>query len=387
MPRKKSQGREIMPEVPVNAKVLAWAREIRGLDVEGAARLLGISTDELCTYESGGKKPLVGFLRLMSSKYQINFGSLLMPEPLPRETPPIDHRERLGRRPLSMDTLLAIEEISEALELFQDIASEIPKIIPRLHIGEAQLDEDVEAVAARERRKFGVSIEDQRAWRSPDEARRRWRERIEDRGIFTYMISMQAYKELSGFSMLRENVAAICVNDREPTEGAKIFTLFHEYCHLLLRQTGVSDENNEDKVERFCNRFAASFLIPRKALIEAIGDIETPHEFSDADVRRLATRFRVSNRAMAMRLEETGLSPAGFYFKRTAPWDIPRPPEVEIVSERHPSYLRLRVKRIGKLHAGTVLEALKRHAINSFDASELMGLQPSSFAKVEKAIG
>lgn len=387
MPRKKSQERKQMPQVPVNGKVLEWAREIRGLDIETAAKLLGISADELRIYEAGGKKPLVGFLRSMSSKYQINFASLLMPEPLPREAPP-DHRQRQGRRPLLMESLLAIEEINEALDLFQDIAIEMPRIAPRLRIGEARLGDDVESVAARERRKFGVTIEDQRAWRSVDEARRKWRERVEDRGVFTYMMPMQAYKELSGFSMLRENMAAICINDKEPTEGAKIFTLFHEYCHLLLRQTGVSDENNENEVEKFCNQFAASFLIPRKPLIEAVGRVDLPHDFSDSDVRRLATRFRVSNRAMALRLEETVLAPPGFYFQRTASWDVPRPvEEVEPISERHPDYLRIRVKRIGKLHAGTILRAFKRGVINSFDASELMGLQPERFARVEKAIG
>src|SRR5258708_22518546 len=97
--------------------------------------------------------------------------------------------------------------------------------------------------------------------------------------------------ELSGFSISRDGLAAICVNDREPTEGAKIFTLFHEYCHLLLRKTGISDENSRNKVERFCNQFAASFLIPMSALTNAVGGIETPFEFPDADVKGFATRF------------------------------------------------------------------------------------------------
>jgi len=168
------------------------------------------------------------------------------------------------------------------------------------------------------------------------------------------MIPLQPPKELSGFSILRDDLAAICINDREPIEGAKIFTLFHEYCHLLLRQTGISDENNSNEIERFCNSFAASFLIPRNPLIEAIGGVQTPCEFSDADVKRLSARFRVSNSAMALRLEKTGLAPTGFYAKRTAPWDIqiePRP----VKSKRGPSPITIRIKRIGRLHAATVL--------------------------------
>jgi Zn-dependent peptidase ImmA (M78 family) len=317
-------------------------------------------------------------LRQMSSSYRINFTSLLMPTPLPIEKPPTDYRARSGY--LSVDTLVAIEEVNNALEVFEDIAGEIGRIVPKPHIGTAKLTDDPEVLSARERQRFGVSIEEQQSWHGLDDARRKWRRRIEDRGIFTYMISMPE-GELSGFSTLRDGLAAICVNDREPTEGAKVFTLFHEYCHLLLRQTGISDENNSNRVEKFCNEFAASFLIPRGPLVVATEGVQTPYEFSDSDVRRLSTRFKVSNRSMALRLEKAGLAPKGFYGRRTAPWDMPteRPP---VASQQQPSYTTLRVKRIGQLHAKTALRAFERNVINSFDASELIGLQPQYFPKL-----
>ncbi len=380
------KSQSAMPEVPVNGKVLQWARTIRGLDLDKAAELLGITPDELHAYESGAKKPLVGVLRNMSSKYRINFTSLLMPAPLPIRKPPTDHRMRHGERPLSIDTLVAIEEVIEALETFEDIADEDGRIVPRLNIGTASLNGDAEDIATRERRKLGVSIEEQWAWRSLAEARVQWRQRIEARGVFTYMIPLGPPDEVSGFSLLHDHLAAICVNDREPTEGAKIFTLFHEYCHLLLRQTGISDENDRSHLERFCNEFAACFLIPKTPLIDATGDIEIPHEFSDAEVKRLATRFRVSNRAMALRLEKTGLAPRGFYERRTGPWDLPSEPR-PVTSRRQPDYIRIRLKRIGRLHASTVLRAVDRRVINSFDASELLEIQPGAFGKVKATLG
>jgi Zn-dependent peptidase ImmA (M78 family) len=380
----RKQENEEMAVVPVNGKVLQWARQIRGLSLNDAAMILGVSSTELRSYESGGKKPLVGFLRKMSQRYRINFSSLLMPEPLPIEKLPTDRRVRRGRTPLSIDTLVAIEEITEALDTFQDIREGGSRIVPALHIGKAKLKEDPETVAARERKSFGVSIEEQKTWRGLGEARRKWRQRIEDHGVFTYMIPLPP-QELSGFSLFRDGMAAICVNDREPTEGAKIFTFFHEYCHLLLRKAGISDENNKDSLEKFCNAFAASFLIPRDALVSEIGDVQTPYDFPDSEIKRLSTRFRVSNRAMAMRLQETGLAPEGFYLRRTAPWDIPaesRP----MASESSPSPIRIRIKRIGKLHAKTVMRAVKKHAINSFDASQLIGLQPTVLPKVAAAL-
>jgi Zn-dependent peptidase ImmA (M78 family) len=234
-----------------------------------------------------------------------------------------------------------------------------------------------------------VSLAMQRSWRTQSKARIEWRKLVEQRGIFTYMIGLPI-GELSGFSLFREGLAAICINDREFNDGAKIFTLFHEYCHLLLRKAGISDENNRNQIERFCNQFAASFLIPRTHLTNtisaALGDIDTPYEFSDADVKRLSRGFLVSNRAMALRLEETGLAPTGFYARRTAPWDLPREPRPTATATQ-PSPVRMRIKRLGRLHTSTVLEAVNRKAINSFDASQLIGLRPEIFPKIEAALG
>jgi len=383
------QESELMAEVPVNGKVLKWAREIRGLRLDEAAELLSVSLDELEAYEAGEKKPLVGFLRIMSSKYRINFSSLLMPDPLPVKKLPTDYRQRFGKKRLSIDTIVAIEEVKEGLEVFKDISSTRKSPVHKAKLGRAALRDHPEELAAQERRKFGVSFEVQRSWRRLWKARIEWRKRIEERGVFTYMIAMPI-EELSGFSVVQDDLAAICVNDNESTEGAKIFTLFHEYCHLLLRKTGISDEKNENSVERFCNKFAASFLIPRNQLQYAIsailGDIPTPYEFSDADVRRLSQAFLVSNRAMAFRLEETRFAPKGFYGIRTAPWDVPPPPR-PMTPDSQPDYVRMRYKRNGRLHTSTVLEAIKRKAINSFDASELIGIRPQYFHKFEALLG
>jgi Zn-dependent peptidase ImmA (M78 family) len=380
---------ERMAEVPVNGKVLQWARNLRNLSIDDAALLLDISADELRKYELGAKQPLISFLRRMATKYQVNFAALLMPEPLPIEQRLTDHRVRQGRSPLSIETIVAMDDVAEALEAFADVAHESKRSIPALNIGSVSLNDDPETAATQERKQFGVSMQEQQSWRSLYAARLKWRQYIEDRGVFTYMVKMQSPTELSGFSLYQNGLGAICVNDRELTDGAKIFTFFHEYGHLLLRQGGISDENNTDRVERFCNRFAASFLAPRRWLKESVADnIEFPHEFSDGEVKELARRFRISNRAMAYRLEEVGLAPAGFYGRRTAPWDLPSPTSATKPPDKgKPNRITMQLKRYGRLHSFTVLQAEKRRLLNPFEASQLVGLRPASFQKLAKAIG
>ena len=379
-----------MPEIPVNGEVLKWARAIRGLTIDKAAEMLKISPEELRTYEAGLKKPLVGFLRLMAQKYRVNFASLLMPEPLPIPELPADFRSSSDARPLTMKARLAIEEVEEWLDAFEDIADEHGSLVPAIEIGSASLNDDPIRLAERERKRFGISFEEQREWENTSRARNRWRNKIEERGVFTYMIRMEM-EELSGFSILHDQLGAICVNDNEPTEGRKIFTLFHEYCHLLLRKAGISDENDSNGIEAFCNTFAGSFLVPENALRGVIGsefrNLKVPHEFSSDQVRLLSRIFHVSNRAMAVRIEQTGLAEAGFYRRRTAPWDMPKAvPKLSKDKKKKISQIKVRLKLLGKLHAATVLEALEHRAVNPSDASEMIGLRPASFDKLKKAV-
>jgi Zn-dependent peptidase ImmA (M78 family) len=381
--------RELMAEVPVNGKVLEWARQIRGLSLHDAAELLRISVTELGDFESGAKKPQVGILRQMAAKYRINFTALLMPEPLRRRKLPTDYRRRVGSARLSVDTYVAIEEVYEALEIFKDISATRKLPVRKPKLVRATLRDNPEELATQERRKFGVTLEIQHSWKHLYKARIEWRKKIEERGIFTYMLPLPT-DELSGFSVFHDDFAAICVNDRESTEGAKIFTLLHEYCHLLLRRAGISDEKNGNSIERFCNQFAASCLIPQTQLAAVVnmilGDIDLPSDFSDRDVKRLSNYFLVSNRAMALRLEKTGLAPNGFYARRTLPWDLPAEKQ-PIKPNSEPNPLRIRYKQMGQLHTSTVLEAVKRNAINSVDAADLIGIRPQFFPKLEALLG
>ena len=75
-----------MTNVPVNPKVIKWARDERGLDLAAAANLLGVPDAELEEIETGARLPSVGELRNIAAKYEIGFSSLLMPEPLPKTT-------------------------------------------------------------------------------------------------------------------------------------------------------------------------------------------------------------------------------------------------------------------------------------------------------------
>jgi Zn-dependent peptidase ImmA (M78 family) len=368
-------------QISVNGDVLKWARNERGFDRRSAARLLGIPEVELEAYEGGYKKPLVTLLRRMADKYEIAYVSLFLPEP-PAPLPKIHDFRTLTAgvaSSITHETAVAIQDVRDALERFAEMRAEDETAVslPRLEM--IRPKESPEDLAARMRRRFGVRIEDQQGW-SLSFARDEWRRRIEAVGVFVYLKPMNL-NDCRGFSMIHEGLAAICINDREESAGAETFTLWHEFCHLLRRQGGISDENRYNPVERYCNLFAASFLIPKTKLREILNSPTKPTVYGDSKVKQLANRFKVSNRAMALRLESTGLAPRGFYSARTAAWDVPkvRPKATAI---KGPTAVQRAARVFGRHHTKTVLRAYKSGLLTGADAHHMLDVPIPAFGRL-----
>lgn len=374
-------------EISVNPDVLKWARNERGLDRATAARLLTIPELELAALESGHKKPRVSLLHKMADKYEINYVSLFLPSPPPPVTKLHDFRTHSGgSATLTSETAVAIQDVRDALETFAEMRADDERAVPLPRLETLRPKESPEDLAARMRRRFAVSIEDQQGW-SLSFARDEWRRRIEALGVFVYLKPMNL-DDCRGFSMIHEGLAAICVNDREENAGAECFTLWHEFCHLLRRQTGISDENRYNRVERYCNLFAASFLIPKTKLREILKSPTKPIDYSDKRVKQLANIFKVSNRAMALRLEYTGLAPNGFYSKRTAAWDVPKIrtflPNQKM---KGPSAVSKAARRFGRHHTSTVLRGYESGLLSGSDAHAMLEVPIPSFKRLGLVVG
>ena len=128
------------------------------------------------------------------------------------------------------------------------------------------LTDDAAVAGERERRRLGIGVDDQFALKTKSKAFRFWRGHLEKSGVSVFQQKF-SIDDCRGFSLYdNANAPCIVVNKDDTAEVAKIFTLIHEYCHLLVREPGVSDHDARNPIEAFCNRFAAGFLIPTPSL-------------------------------------------------------------------------------------------------------------------------
>lgn len=119
--------------------------------------------------------------------------------------------------------------------------------------------------------------------------------------------------------------AAILINARDAVKS-RMFTLFHEYAHVLLgggslchpdpESLDASPKGSGAKIEGWCDDFAASILMPRTEFLEALQSARGAGELGNVDLS-LSRRFRMSRRAVRARAASEAASTARPHADRT----------------------------------------------------------------------
>jgi Zn-dependent peptidase ImmA (M78 family) len=374
-----------MVSIPINREVLVWAREQRGLSPEAAAERLNMPVGDLLELEGGARPPTLGVLERIASGYRFPLVTLLMPAPLPKRGHLQDFRAFEGHPAgrLAPETILAIEEAYTDLELMGDLKEAAPELFGVPLVPAYSLSDDPVRVAASERDRLTVETSEQFAWGDDREAFLRWREIAEAQGVFVYQMKLGG-DDTRGFAMWDDREIPISVIDAtESGYPAKIFTLWHEYAHLLLRMGGISNQNRNNSVERFCNAFAAHYLMPMSEFRHE-ASLAAPRAgvWGDLHVTRLAKRFRVSKSAVAIHLETARLVPEGFYGRMKALWGS-RPLPSTKGRATHPEKI---ANRLGGRHVSVVMDALRQGILNKIDAREYLDVSPDQFEAVEAEV-
>lgn len=174
---------------------------------------------------------------------------------------------------------------------------------------------EVEKFALEARKFFDITLADQM---SAKDARAFYvicRKKIEDKGIFVLHDSFPA-ADGSGFCLSHKKYPVIVINTKQQTRGRRLFTLVHELAHVLMQQTGISDPFvRQNSVERLCNQFAGSFLVPENYLAELLKGTSPANDPDVDDVAWVSRRLKISQQAAVFRLEQLKIFKAGSHDK------------------------------------------------------------------------
>jgi len=381
-------------EVSVEPKVLVWARESIGMSKPEVAKKLNASEDTVSKWESGQKKPtLIQLERLAKTIYKRPLAVFFLPEP-PKELPfPKDFRSLPPdkRKPFSSKTYLAIRRARRLQSLDSELTESLNRKIVT-QIGKTSLSDDPEIVANKTRERLGIEIQTQFSWENEPEALDEWKKTIENLGVLVLQIGIPI-EETRGFSLTEGNLPVIVLNLRDAING-RIFSLFHEYGHLLLNDSGICGDMGDQEylsdeaksIERFCNHFAGAILVPKDALLnhELVKSKEYPAHWTDEILKEIAETFKVSQEVILRRFVILGLATRDFYQKKREEWS---PPPKRGGGRGGRNWPKECIRKNGVPFVSLVLETHREEKITYRDVADYLAIRLKYLPKVEQLIG
>lgn len=357
-----------MAEVTVSATRLKSLFSNRHKDVSDVSKQLSLKTNLV---EATVKDTSIPFeeLEILAKFFKKPWSYLLIDKP--EVIPKFGHDNRTvenKKHPVSEEILQELQAAEAMLDTMIELFTENKISLPKVEIDE---DGITDSAANKVRDFLGITDKKQLGWRDEYEALRAWSEAIQETGIFVSQRGL-VDEHVRAFSLARKYQAVIVVSTKD-SPYARIFSLLHEYSHVLLRNTGVCDLNEEhSRTESRCNHFAATVLLPDSLIKEQLngfkftGDVEEDEE----TIRSLSKHFRVSQATLLVRLKTVGLL-TDPYFARL---------ETRRRSRRKSSkgsggdYYATAINKVGRKFAIDIFAALSDGKINRSDASAVLGV-------------
>ncbi len=298
-----------MTRVAVKGELLRWARERSGRRPEALAE----KVPRLSQWEQGESQPTLKQLENFARATFVPLGYLFLSEP-PVEAVPIPdlrtvRNEGVARpSPNLLDTIYVCQRRQS---WYRDWARTVGEE-PRAFVGSVKLDSPVEKTAAEMRRALGFDLNARRDCATWTDALRQFIAQADELGVLVMVVGVVGANnhrkldpdEFRGFVLADDLAPLVFVNGAD-TKAAQMFTLAHELAHLWLGESGLTDvaptSAPTQRIESWCNRVAAEFLVPLAVLHDEIVAVDPAGE-----VPRLARRFKVSTLVILRRMFDAG---------------------------------------------------------------------------------
>ncbi|MCA6071623.1 MAG: XRE family transcriptional regulator [Endomicrobium sp.] len=260
----------------INPNILKWAREAIGvscLDVVKKINKKSITETNLTNWENGNDFPTVGVAKILAKAYGIKFITLYLPD-IPKNIKPLkDFRGVETPNNFSKNFVFLMREIQGKQEWLREYLLS-QKRESLTFVGSLAISDSIDEVVSTLNK---ILLSDIEMHSKAENSLKTLTKKIESLGVFisigssfngNYRNSVQP-SEVRGFAIADKIAPFIFINSKD-TKNAQLFTLIHEFCHLLLGETGISDtsSDNQNPIESFCNKATAEFLMPTDKFIK-----------------------------------------------------------------------------------------------------------------------
>lgn len=203
---------------------------------------------------------------------------------------------------------------------------------------------------------------------------------IEGLGILVMHRSFGTDQAAGIYAHIEDGPHTIVINSSKSSKARKLFTLAHEFCHVLLRAEGASNPSViKNSVEKFCNKFAAYLLAPDSLVAATLSRYGYIPSSNSRIIRLISEKMGISQEATVLRLVETeNLTQADYAAWRSQFNGVTPPADLGEGAGGGGSSDPLQTKRTtyGTRFLGLLEQAYHRGQLDELDIYRLCGLKP-----------
>jgi len=381
-----------IPAFP-NPDMLVWARETSRLELGVAAARLSVDEAQLLAWESGDPGLTVAKLQAVADLYRRPLASFYL-----SERPEVPERVRDYRRPWltarRRESPMLAAEIRRA-EFQRDNVLEIMELRDEEPTHVWKEPARFENVAARARILLNKHALIARPGQSgkPTDWFFYWSSALEEMGVLVMTANAVSAQEADGFSVALDPVPVVGVNGATHF-NRRIFTLLHEYAHLLHNTSALCDLHEEstgaddvDRIEVECNWLAAEILVPSAAFAQRPIVVSARANASDWQLWQLRDEARawgVSPEVILRKLFTHGKASQEFYenwrdeYNDTDRWSSGPEPRKANGGDG----LRTKVRNLGKGYVRNVVSAMSEGLLSTYETSNMLNAKVDQIPKL-----
>jgi len=303
--------------IEVSPFVLDW--------VSKSARLTEKNQKQLNLWKSGKKQPTFNQLESFSNNTHIPIGYFFLLHPPKEECKilqfrTVDSLALLNPSRDLIDTIRQMENIQEWMkEFLLSINSD-----PIGYVGSIDQSKSRSSNATHVRDALGITENWFAEMKSPEDSFKFLRHKMSALGIIVMVNGIVGnnthrsldIEEFRAFTLIDSHAPLIFVNTLD-SQGAKLFSLLHEFIHIGVGKSSLFnaspiDSNFIDPMETLCNAITAEILVPQDLFqIKFKAESGTPHE----RIKVLADHFKCSIMVVARRALDSNYIKQGLYYK------------------------------------------------------------------------
>ena len=387
-----------MPEtnlINVNPQVMKWIIDSSGCEIEELATKLNVHETVIESWKTKSEGIKITKLEKLSEYLKRPLAIFFLQNP-PTQADITDYRTvpNMQTVKLTKDTLVDIRNA----RYLQSIAKELMQLqgmnlYPNTRPG-ISIQVSPEKIAKAERKKLGFEsnyvLLSKQAKKSTRDFYNVLRESIESLNIFVFQASIPI-TQVRGLTLSGQLPRIILISSKDSVE-AKIFSLLHEYGHVLLRKDGLcipettfqkSDQISQD-IETWCNKFAASALMPKTEFLGEYLKLEKDMSLEQI-IAHLSRKFNSSKVATAIRIKNLVSNPD------TVNQYLHTLDSIGITSKKKkstggPSAVNQCISKKGKKFISLVLESKSRNVINNYNITDYLGINLKHMKKLEEGL-